>query len=97
MHLLQSGVDITTIAAWLGHSQLATTHAYVEINLRMKQKAIAAADTLPELKQGTYPQDDLLTWLAALGRSNGYAQKPPPVMAPVFNRGSPLRITERST
>ena len=97
MHLLQAGVDITTIAAWLGHSQLTTTHAYVEINLRMKQKAIAAADTLPELNQGTYPQDDLLTWLAALGRSNSYVHKPPPMAPSAFSRGWPLHITDRCT
>ena len=97
MHLLQAGVDITTIAAWLGHSQLTTTHAYVEINLRMKQKAIAAADTLPELNQGTYPQDDLLTWLAGLGRSISYVQKPPPRAASAYIRGSPLHITGSCT
>lgn len=38
MHLLHAGADITTIAAWLGHAQLSTTHGYVEIDLRMKQK-----------------------------------------------------------
>ncbi len=97
MHLLQSGADITTIAAWLGHSEITTTHAYVEINLRMKQKAIAAADTLPELSQGTYPQDELLTWLAALGQSSSYVQKPPPMPPPAFGRGSPLHITNPST
>ncbi len=97
MHMLQSGIDITTIAAWLGHSQLTTTHAYVEITLRMKQKAVAATDTLPELNEGTYPQGDLLAWLATLGRSNSYVQKPPPIMAPFFNRGSPVHITGRST
>ena len=93
MHLLQAGVDITTIAAWLGHSQLATTHAYVEINLRMKQRALAAANTLPELSQGTFPQDDLLAWLNSLGRPNNYVQHeaPPPALA--FSRGSPLHIT----
>src|SRR3546814_10375133 len=30
MHLLQSGVDITVIALWLGHEDTATTHMYVE-------------------------------------------------------------------
>lgn len=30
MHLLQSGVDITVIALWLGHEDPATTHLYVE-------------------------------------------------------------------
>ncbi len=85
------------IAAWLGHSQLATTHAYVEINLRMKQKAIAAANTLPELNQGTYPQDDLLTWLTTLGRPSSYVQEPPQRASPAFSRGSPLHITDYCT
>lgn len=76
MHLLHAGVDITTIAAWLGHAQLSTTHAYIEIDLRMKQRAVAAAAALPELTQGKFPQGDLLTWLAALGRSRRYAQSP---------------------
>jgi integrase len=30
MHLLQSGVDITVIALWLGHESPVTTHHYVE-------------------------------------------------------------------
>ncbi len=88
--------NITTIAAWLGHAQLATTHAYVEINLRMKQKAIAAADTLPELSGATFPQDELLAWLDSLGRSGSYVQCPLPPRPPAFSRGSPLHITRGS-
>lgn len=79
MHLLHAGVDITTIAAWLGHSQLATTHGYIEIDLRMKQKAVAATATVPELVQGKYPEGELLTWLTGLGRSRRYVQSPPPM------------------
>jgi site-specific recombinase XerD len=30
MNLLQSGVDITVIALWLGHESPTTTHHYVE-------------------------------------------------------------------
>ncbi len=97
MHLLQAGVDITTIAAWLGHAQLATTHAYVEINLRMKQQAIAAADTLPELSGATFPQDELLTWLDSLGRSRSYVQSPLPPSPRDFGRGASLHITRCST
>ena len=97
MHHLQAGTDITTLASWLGHSQLTTTHGYVEITLRMKQEAVAATDTLPELSQGTYPKGDLLDWLGLLGRSNNYAQKPPPRTPSFFNRGSPVHITEVST
>ena len=36
-HLLQSGVDITVIALWLGHE---TTHTYIEADLAMKERAL---------------------------------------------------------
>lgn len=41
MHLLQSGVDITVIALWLGHDSPVTTHHYVEADLAMKERALA--------------------------------------------------------
>lgn len=70
MHLLHSGVDITTIAAWLGHAQLSTTHGYVEINLRMKQAAVATmAASLPKMPRYRFPSGDLLAWLEELGRA----------------------------
>lgn len=34
MHLLQSGVDLTVIALWLGHEDISTTHVYMELTLR---------------------------------------------------------------
>ena len=41
MHLLQSGVDISVIALWLGHERPTTTHMYVEADLAMKDRALA--------------------------------------------------------
>lgn len=41
MHLLQSGVDISVIALWLGHESPVTTHHYVEADLAMKELALA--------------------------------------------------------
>lgn len=41
MHLLQSGVDVGTIALLLGHESPTTTHQYVEADLAMKQRALA--------------------------------------------------------
>jgi site-specific recombinase XerD len=41
MHLLQSGVDISVIALWLGHESPTTTHQYVEADLAMKEQALA--------------------------------------------------------
>jgi site-specific recombinase XerD len=40
MHLLQSGVDLTVIALWLGHESPATTHMYIEADLAMKKRAL---------------------------------------------------------
>jgi len=40
MHLLQSGVDITVIALWLGHESPATTHIYIEADITMKERAL---------------------------------------------------------
>lgn len=66
MHLLQSGVDITLIALWLGHESPATTHIYVEANLKMKEAALKAV-TPPTLKQVRYrPPDGLLGFLQGL-------------------------------
>lgn len=77
MHLLEAEVDITTIAAWLGHARLDTTHAYVEIDLRMKQKALAATELPSGIDGGAFPEGQLLAWLTALGGSTNYAQPPP--------------------
>ena len=50
MHMLQSGVDITVIALWLGHENPATTHLYVEADLAMKERALQAVQS-PRIKQ----------------------------------------------
>ncbi len=40
MHLVQSGVDITLIAMWLGHESIETTHLYITTNLELKENAL---------------------------------------------------------
>lgn len=40
VHLLESGVDVNVIRAWLGHVSLETTNRYAEITLRMKAEAL---------------------------------------------------------
>ncbi|CDC63477.1 uncharacterized protein BN777_00156 [Bacteroides sp. CAG:770] len=45
-HLLQSGVDINTIRAWLGHVSVNTTNIYAEVNMGMKVKALLACETV---------------------------------------------------
>ncbi|GBL05510.1 integrase family protein [Glaciecola sp. KUL10] len=47
MHLLQSGVDMTVIALWLGHAKLETTHQYMQADIEMKREALAKLPSLP--------------------------------------------------
>jgi integrase/recombinase XerD len=43
-HLLQAGVDLNTIRAWLGHVSLDTTSIYAETDLATKKRALATLD-----------------------------------------------------
>ena len=66
MHLLQSGVDISVIALWLGHESPATTHQYVEADLAMKERALARLQE-PEVKLRRYrAPDSLIDFLRTL-------------------------------
>jgi site-specific recombinase XerD len=66
MHLLQSGVDITVIALWLGHESLETTHGYVQADLRMKEQALGKLAPVGGSVSRFKPDDALLAFLAAL-------------------------------
>jgi integrase len=59
MHLLQSDVDVTVIALWLGHENPQTTHQYVEADLEMKRRVLDRMDE-PVLKNGRLRKTDKL-------------------------------------
>lgn len=66
MHLLQSGVDITVIALWLGHESPATTHLYMEADLAMKEKTLSKLQP-PDVTQARFhATDDLLAFLKSI-------------------------------
>lgn len=66
MHLLQSGVDISVIALWLGHESIESTHIYLEADLETKERALQklapAGKGMPRFKA----QDEVLAFLARL-------------------------------
>jgi integrase/recombinase XerD len=66
MRLLLAGNDITVIALWLGHEQIATTNIYLHADLTHKQQAIDR--TRPAAaRQGRYrPPDALIAFLESL-------------------------------
>ena len=68
LHLLQSGVDLSVIALWLGHEQIETTHQYMEANLAMKK---AALESLPAInteskERHRKPSEKILAFLESL-------------------------------
>lgn len=66
MHLLQSGVDITVIALWLGHEDTATTHMYVEADLAMKEQALMKLQLNTAMPGRFRASDSLLSFLQSL-------------------------------
>jgi integrase/recombinase XerD len=72
VHLLEAGVEVNVIRAWLGHVSLETTNRYAEINTPMKEAALRACEP-PSSSSEAPPRrpvwrDDqvLLSWLASL-------------------------------
>jgi integrase/recombinase XerD len=66
MHMLQTGVDITVIALWLGHESPVTTHRYVEADLAMKERALKSLEP-PRAGPLRYrPTDRVLQFLRSL-------------------------------
>jgi integrase/recombinase XerD len=67
VHLLKSGVDVLTIAHWLGHATVTTTNRYATIDLEMKRQALAKAQPLRTPRRPAWRRDaTVLEWLEAL-------------------------------
>jgi integrase/recombinase XerD len=68
MHLLQSGVDLSLIALWLGHEQIDTTHQYMEANLDMKRVALESLKPIDTgvAKRFKKPSDAILAFFESL-------------------------------
>ena len=66
VNLLRAGVDIATIALWLGHSDIRATQIYLHADLAIKERALLRT-TPPNIAPGRYrPPDPLLAFLEAL-------------------------------
>lgn len=66
MKLLQSGVDTSVIALWMGHESPRSTQHYLHADLELKERALARTIP-PNTKPGRYrPPDALLAFLEAL-------------------------------
>lgn len=66
MLLRASNVDIATIALWLGHESIKTTHIYEHADRTLKEKAIARTAPLGTPPGKYQPPDTLLAFLTSL-------------------------------
>jgi site-specific recombinase XerD len=66
IHLLQAGVDIATIALWLGHESIETTHMYLQADLARQEQALEKLDPLEGGWKRFHADDPLLTFLNTL-------------------------------
>ena len=66
MTLLQSGVDLLTIQAWLGHSQVATTHRYAAADVEMMRRGLNKAGVAGNQPARLQPKDAVLQLLESI-------------------------------
>jgi len=63
MTLLHAGVDLATIALWLGHESIESTNVYLHADMALKERALARTAP-PSVRAGRYQaSDDLLAFL----------------------------------
>lgn len=63
MRLLQAGVDLAVIRAWLGHADIQTTHGYIEADIEMKRRALALTEIESEPRIRYEPPSTILALL----------------------------------
>ena len=66
MSLLQSGVDRSVIALWLGHESVETTQIYLHADMGLKEKALAHTTPKKQKLARYRPSDKLLAFLEGL-------------------------------
>lgn len=66
MSFLRRGVDRTVIALWLGHESDDSTDSYIHADMRLKERALAYADSSKEPPIRFQPTDELLAFLETI-------------------------------
>jgi integrase/recombinase XerD len=67
MRMLDAGIDLTTIALWLGHESTESTQPYLHADLGLKQRALNRVGPPSAPMTRRYrPDDQMLTFLEAL-------------------------------
>ncbi|GJM17696.1 MAG: integrase [Thermodesulfobacteriota bacterium] len=72
MDLLRAGNDINMVKIWLGHADINTTHAYIEIDMEMKRKILnsnsAPVSNNTQNNSKEWHKPDVIEWLENLSK-----------------------------
>ncbi len=66
MHMLQSGVDLSVIAMWLGHESIQTTHQYLQADLETKKQALSSVKSPKSARSRRAASRPLIQFLEGL-------------------------------
>jgi site-specific recombinase XerD len=69
MSMLDSGVDLSTIAIWLGHENVQTTHKYMVADMARKAAALSKVhpgEASEDARARYAPREDILDFLMSL-------------------------------
>jgi site-specific recombinase XerD len=66
LNLLQAGIDISTIAIWLGHESILTTHKYMAADIEMKRRTLEKIQETGVKSFRFRPDDAMLAFLDSL-------------------------------
>lgn len=66
MNLLRAGVDISTIAIWLGHESIETTHKYMVADIETKRRAMEKLNETEDVSFHYKPSKAILEFLRTL-------------------------------
>lgn len=69
MHLLRSGNEVNMVSYWLGHADINTTHAYLEIDMEMKRRMLANTQPPTVDKPPQWQTPEILEWLNRVAQS----------------------------
>jgi len=64
MTLLHAGVDLATIALWLGHEKIESTKIYLHADVALEERALARTSPPNQPATRYRPSDERLAFLA---------------------------------
>ncbi|MET3708957.1 site-specific recombinase XerD [Arthrobacter sp. UYEF6] len=64
--MLEAGIDVTTIALWLGHESTQTTQIYLHADLALKERALARLQPPATSRHRYTPKGSTLAFLESL-------------------------------